>query len=105
MELRIYPKPYFYIYRLTIKTKHEKHITNLHVTGTKHEKTIMAVLQTGIKISFILNFWPPGNTVKMKQRKTQKSSCNKFSKVFIGITGTYKKKTSRSYRHTNKCLK
>ena len=41
---------------------------------------------------------------KNETEKIQKSTCNKFGKVFIRIPGIYIK-TSRSYRHINKCSK
>ena len=61
--------------------------------ATKHEKTIMAVIQIGINISFILNFCPATGQQYYKNEtgKIQKCTCNKFSKVFIRIPGTYKK--------------
>ena len=63
----------------------------------------MTVIYMCTNISFILNIWP-AILQKIKQGKIQKFTWNKFSEVFIQIPGTYKK-TSRSYRYTNKCSK
>ena len=44
----------------------------------------------------------------MKRKKFKKSTCNKFSKVFIQIPGTYKKAlghTGTTRNVQNKCIK